>query len=145
MKVSPRSFVRELVLQCLYACEHGEKEPEQVFKDIIGQEQLSEKNVDFARLLMFAVLEDAESADAHITRLADNWRLDRIAAIDRSILRMAIVELERIPETPVKVVLNEAIELAKKFSTTESSRFVNGILDKFARLRAGESAADDEG
>lgn len=144
MKGSSRSLVRELVLQCLYACEHGEKEPEQVFKDIIGREQLSEKNADFARTLMFAVLEDTEVADAHIARLADNWRLDRIAAIDRSILRMAIVELERIPDTPVKVVLNEAIELAKKFSTTESSRFVNGILDRFARLRATDFTSDEE-
>lgn len=145
MKESPRSLVRELVLQCLYACEHGEKDPELVFRDIVGREQLSEKNIDFAWTLMFAVLEDAETADTHIARLAENWRLDRIAAIDRSILRMAIVEMERIPETPVKVVLNEAIELAKKFSTTESSRFVNGILDRFAKLRAGESSADDEG
>jgi len=144
MKGSSRSLVRELVLQCLYACEHGEKEPEQVFEDIIGSEQLSEKNASFARMLMFAVLEDASVADEHIARLADNWRLNRIAAIDRSILRMAIVELERIPETPVKVVLNEAIELAKKFSTTESSRFVNGILDKYARQRDGESAADEQ-
>lgn len=134
-----------MVLQCLYACEHGEKEAEQVFDDIVGQQRLSEKNIQFARTLLFAVLEHGEAADAHIARLADNWRLERIAAIDRSILRMAIVELERIPDTPVRVVLNEAIELAKKFSTTESSRFVNGILDKFARSRGGESLADDDG
>jgi len=144
MMTSTRSHVRELVLQCLYACEHGEEEPEQVFEDIVGPEQLSEKNVEFARQLMFGVLRDAEKTDAHIARLADNWRLDRIAAVDRSILRMAMVEIESIPDTPVKVVLNEAIELAKKFSTTESSRFVNGILDKFARLHAGEAPADDE-
>ena len=76
---------------------------------------------------------NAEKADEYIAGLAENWHLERIAAIDRNILRMAITELEMIPDTPVKVVLNEAIELAKKFSTIESSKFVNGILDNFVK------------
>lgn len=132
---SSRSRARELVLQALYACEHGESDPDEAFEDISAEDPLNEKNTEFAVHLLHLVLENGEAADIHISELAENWHLERIAAIDRSILRMAITELELIPDTPIKVVLNEAIELAKKFSTIESSKFVNGILDNFVKQK----------
>ncbi len=133
MNQSPRTRARELVLQSLYACEHGESEPDEAFDDISGEDELSENIAEFARNLLHLVISNTEKADEHITGLAENWKIERIAAVDRNILRMAITELEMIPGTPVKVVLNEAIELAKKFSTIESSKFVNGILDNFVK------------
>ncbi|MEW6412951.1 MAG: transcription antitermination factor NusB [Candidatus Zixiibacteriota bacterium] len=133
MKESPRSRARELVLQSLYAWEHGEVEPKEAFKKISSEDKLSPKNVEFALALLRLVMAHQGQADDHIAELAENWNLERIAAIDRTILRMAIVELLMIPDTPVKVVLNEAIELAKKYSTLESSKFVNGILDNFVK------------
>ncbi|HKK21926.1 MAG TPA: transcription antitermination factor NusB [candidate division Zixibacteria bacterium] len=130
---SPRHHARELVLQSLYAIEHGEMEPEEAFEQIVGDQKISTKNREFAKLLYRLAREHSSWADEIIRDLAENWRLERIADIDRTILRMAMIEIEHVPDVPVKVVLNEAIELAKEYSTTESSRFVNGILDRFVK------------
>ena len=72
-----------------------------------------------------------------ISSVAENWRLDRMAAIDRNILRLGVFEMRFCPDVPDKVAINEALELAKRYSTAQSSRFVNGILD---RLQAADSA-----
>lgn len=133
MSDSPRRRARELVLQALYACEFGEGKPEECLSGLLRTEQISEKNTEFARHLYGAVLKGTEWADRQITRLARNWDIKRIAAIDRVILRMALIELDPESDTPVKVVLNEAIEMAKKYSTGESSGFVNGILDAYVK------------
>jgi N utilization substance protein B len=130
---SPRRLARELVLQALYASECKDIEPEQSLEDLAREHQLQQKNLQFARALVSLTARHRDRADGQIARLSKNWDITRIAAIDRTILRMAIVELEHIPDTPVKVVLNEAIELARKFSTSESSAFVNGILDGYIK------------
>jgi len=132
-KPSPRRLARELVLQSLYASESGETQPEESFAEIIKDHKLSEKNVQFARTLFSLTMQNRDWADGQIAKLSEHWDVNRIAAIDRTILRMALVELEHIPDTPVKVVLNEAIELARKFSTSESPGFVNGILDGYVK------------
>jgi N utilization substance protein B len=134
MAGASRSRSRELVLCALYACEHGSGHPLQTFEDLAERENLGERGKRFARELFTLVVENAPWADDHIRRLAQNWELGRIAVIDHLILRMAMVELEKCPDVPVKVVLNEAIELAKKFSTTESPAFVNGILDRYVKV-----------
>ncbi len=133
MKESPRRRTRELVLQALYASEYGETPPEETFASVIKTEKLSDKNLKFSHTLFTLVRENTTWADEHIGRLAEHWDVKRIAAIDRVILRMALVELAHIPDTPFKVVLNEAIELARKFSTSESPAFVNGILDAYVK------------
>jgi N utilization substance protein B len=130
---SPRHHARELVLQSLYAIEHGEMEPDEAFEQIVGDQKISVRNREFAKILYKLVRDHSSWADEIIRDLAENWRLERIADIDRTILRMAMIEIEHVPDVPVKVVLNEAIELAKEYSTTESSRFVNGILDRFVK------------
>ena len=86
--------------------------------------------------LYHLVRENGAEADKEIVKLSEHWRIERIAMVDKLIIRMALVELEKCPDVPVRVVLNEAIELAKSFSTGDSSSFVNGILDKFVRNRA---------
>lgn len=84
---------------------------------------------EFASKLYEKSLQKADQLDELIQPHIKNWRLDRLAILDRVILRMAVCELVHFPEIPVKVSINEAIELAKKFSTSQSGRFINGILD----------------
>jgi N utilization substance protein B len=72
-------------------------------------------------------------ADGIIAKLAENWDVERIAVIDRIILQMALVEMKSMPDIPIKVAINEAIELGKKFSTRQSSAFINGILDRYVK------------
>jgi N utilization substance protein B len=133
MNDNPRHLARVIVLKALYATEHGDLDPIQAFDDISSEEKLSKKNLEFAKVLFESVRTSKDKADENIENLSENWDLNRIAAVDRYILQMAITELELFVDTPVKVVLNEAIELAKEFSTSESSSFINGILDSFAK------------
>jgi transcription antitermination protein NusB len=88
----------------------------------------ADKTRAFANKLFEGAAQDITALDAIIVKHADNWRFERLAAIDRAILRLAIHELNG-KDTPAKVVLNEAVELAKKFSSEESGAFVNGVLD----------------
>jgi N utilization substance protein B len=122
-----------LVLESLYAVECGAEEPDDKFIAIIDDEELPEATIKYARELLAVVRKNLVWADEQIVALAVNWEIDRIATIDKFILRMAMTELKFMVDVPVKVVLNEAIELAKKFSTPQSSSFVNGILDSFAK------------
>jgi len=78
--------------------------------------------------------------DQLLTQYAEHWDLDRMAVVDRNILRMAVYELLWQPEVPPKAAINEAIEIAKKFGTTESSRFINGVLDRILREHRPASA-----
>ena len=94
----------------------------------------------FTNQLFEGAAHDSTALDELITKHADNWRLDRMAAIDRAILRLALHEM-RATDTPAKVVINEAVELAKKFSSEESGGFVNGILDTFRKTLPSNTEA----
>ncbi len=128
-----RHHARELALKGLYALEIGELGAEKIVQTIIVDENADESHLEFARSLFEAVREEREWVDKTITNLATNWDIDRMAVIDLIIMRMAICQLKRMPDIPVKVVINEAIELAKEYSTAESSGFINGILDSFVK------------
>lgn len=128
-----RRKAREVVLQALYALECGEVEADDNFSNILSETELAPRSLEYAQFLYPLVRAQMQWADQQISRLARNWRLERIATIDRCILRMAMVEIMKSPDVPVRAVLNEAIELAKTFSTPASASFVNGILDSFAR------------
>ncbi|HEX7837740.1 MAG TPA: transcription antitermination factor NusB [Kofleriaceae bacterium] len=86
----------------------------------------------FARELVAAAAEHAEQIDAQIGAASRNWRIERMSRVDRNILRLGACELVAFRDVPVKVVINEAVELAKRFGTAESSAFVNGVLDRIA-------------
>ena len=123
-----RRKAREFALQMLFQWEIGRQEPGQV-ESGFWKNARSEKNTrTFANQLFEGAAAEAAALDALITRHAENWRLDRMAAIDRAILRLATFEL-RAGETPPKVTINEAVELAKKFSSEEAASFVNGVLN----------------
>ena len=94
----------------------------------------------FANKLFEGAAKEADELDALIVQHAQNWRLERMAIIDRAVLRLAIYEL-RIAETPPKVVLNEAVDLAKKFSSEDAGAFVNGILDAVNKTLAEKSGS----
>ncbi|KAA3636771.1 MAG: transcription antitermination factor NusB [Calditrichaeota bacterium] len=130
---APRHLARIVVLQSLYASEHGDQTVDEAFESIAEQEGLKEKYRKFAYDLLIEVSKRTTWADSQIEELADNWELERIAAIDKMIMRMGMVELNVFIDTPVKVVINEAIELAKEYSTNASSKFINGILDNFVK------------
>ena len=102
---------------------------------VLSEEPLSPKTLEFARHLAAGTVSEWDRIEQLIKRQAHNWELHRMAAIDRCILRLASFELLKEIDTPVNVIINEAVEIAKKFSTAESSKFVNGILDKIKEER----------
>lgn len=88
---------------------------------------------EFADVLVRGTAAERESLDALLVQFSAHWRLERMAAVDRNILRVAAYELVYCPDIPIKVTLNEAIEIGKKFGTEESGAFINGILDQIAK------------
>ena len=128
--MSNRHRAREHVLKALYALELGEQSREEIFTTLIENGSVGEETLEFARELFNKVAQHTPKLDVYISRLATNWDIERLAVVDKNILRMAICEVEHLPDVPIKVAINEAIELAKKYSTLESASFVNGVLDK---------------
>jgi N utilization substance protein B len=125
-----RTRGREVALQVLYQVELNPSLP-QAEVDRFLQRRLQEPRLcEFARALIAGIKAHREQIDGMITDVAENWRLDRMAAIDRNILRLGAYEMLFDEGVPVKVAINEALELAKRYSTAQSSRFVNGILDR---------------
>ena len=132
-----RTRGREIALQVLYQLEQNPSQPADEVARFI-ERRLREPNLcAFANALIGGVREHQARIDILIEKVAENWRLDRMAAIDRNILRLGAYELIHCPKVPDKVAINEALELAKRYSTAQSSRFVNGILD---RLQAANTA-----
>ncbi|MEO6809137.1 MAG: transcription antitermination factor NusB [Isosphaeraceae bacterium] len=125
-----RTRGREIALQILYLMEQNPEVDPAEIERFIERRLREPKLQDFARALVDGARTHQPEIDALITRVAENWRLDRMAAIDRNILRLGAYEILFCPEVPTKVAINEALELAKRYSTAQSSRFVNGILDR---------------
>jgi N utilization substance protein B len=125
---------RELALQVLFQIDVGKLELEEALTSFWSNQVPNiEKEVrEFATQLVRGTRENLETIDSLISKNAENWTIERIANVDRNILRSAIYEILYRPEIPTKVTINEAIELAKKYSSVESYQFVNGILDKIA-------------
>lgn len=125
---SKRRIVRERVLQILYAYEMNRESLQIIIKEIISDiEDKADKQ--FANDLVNRVLIHIKELDEKIIERVANWEMERIALIDRLLLRMGICELLYFPDIPPKVSINESIEIAKDFSTAGSGKFINGILD----------------
>ncbi|NTV46118.1 MAG: transcription antitermination factor NusB [Chlorobiales bacterium] len=128
--VISRRQVRESVMQVLYAFEMRKEDIEKVAQSVFPEELLSDiKAKDFAFKIINSILSNRDQIDTFIERHADNWELSRMAIIDKNLMRIAIAEMLYLDDVPPKVSINEAIEIAKKYSTDKSSKFVNGILD----------------
>ena len=124
---------RARALQALYAADLRDltqlrKIATHVFDDLA----VDPAERQFASRLVATVADKCAELDADLAQVTNNWRLERLGAIERSVLRLAAAELDR-NETPVKVVLQEAVHLAERYGTTRSARFVNGVLDAYAR------------
>lgn len=125
-----RTQAREFALILLYQKEITRFEM-QVVVDSFWEEQKPDSEIrEFAERLVFGVYQNIDAIDEKISSFATNWQLKRMAIIDRNILRLGLYELSYADDIPPKVTINEAVELAKKFGDVESSKFVNGILDK---------------
>lgn len=136
MKVNRRKL-REKALQLLYAYHMNTEGLEAMIRESTSDVE-SGDDISFFRDLVNRVIINYQEFDQMIESKVANWEFERIALIDRIILRMGICELSRFPDIPPKVTINEYIELAKEFSTQSSGKFVNGVLDKIlAELKSG--------
>ncbi|MDP9018616.1 MAG: transcription antitermination factor NusB [Candidatus Eremiobacteraeota bacterium] len=123
-----RRMARELALQALFSVEVGHREPADVLEETFAHAGSNSAQRTFIKDLVFGTLEHGEQSDEEVIPLLQGWTIERLPTIDRLLLRMAMFEIRHRPETPRPVVINEAVELAKKFSTENSGRFVNGVL-----------------
>ena len=130
---------REYALQMLFQWEMGRQEPSRIEEGFWKIAKAQKSTRDFANQLFESAASGAEVIDPIISANTKNWRIERISAVDRTILRLALAEI-RATSTPAKVVINEAVELAKKFSSEEASAFINGILDAAVKSADKESA-----
>ncbi len=128
-----RRKAREYALQMLFQWDITRDSIEQIAGTFWEDQDQPAAVVDFARLLVTRTIDHVEEIDALIQRHAENWRLDRMAIVDRNLLRMAVQEFMYGRETPKAVVMNEAIEIARRYSSQESPPFINGILDSIKR------------
>ncbi|NWG13187.1 MAG: transcription antitermination factor NusB [Acidobacteria bacterium] len=128
-----RRTARECALQMLYQRDIGGQEREEILDSYWRTHAYPEKVREFANHLFEGCLARLAEIDRLIQSRAKNWRLRRMAAVDRNILRLAVFELTSEDRTPSTVVINEALEIAKKFSTHESAQFVNGVLDSIRK------------
>ena len=131
-----RRRARELALQLLYQYELTDASPEAMQAGFEEWRNASDEVREFADVLLRGTLERLEAIDGELGRQTTHWRLERLAAVDRNILRLAMYELMNETETPHAVIIDEAIEIAKKFGAKDSGRFVNGVLDGFVKRRA---------
>jgi N utilization substance protein B len=130
-----RRQARELALQALYLSDVADIGAREALAIVSIGPKLDEQAADFARALVEGACADRDGLDRRIVEVAENWELGRMACVDRNLLRLASFELLHCPGTPVSVTINEALEIAKTYSGEDSSRFLNGILDKIKDMR----------
>jgi N utilization substance protein B len=131
--MSRRRKAREIALQTLYAQEVSGTDWKAAFDDNIERRKPSDEVVEYAERLVTNVMDEKANLDSLIRDRLENWTLERVSVVDRTILRIALSELLHCPEVPSNVIMNEAIEIAQKFSSADAGRFVNGVLDRLAR------------
>ena len=141
MKKHPRRIAREVVMQHLYASFISNSLPEKELEDCISAYKGDENNHAYIEKLFMSVLENTNEVDSDIEKHLQNWEFSRIALIDKILLRMGVVEITLFSDMPPKVTISEMVEIAKIYSSEESSSFVNGILDSVYKdfLNRGEA------
>ena len=152
-KMKRRSKARELALQTLYQLDLTKDDDRKQVDKILAEQDADKEPRDFARDLVYGTLDHKDEIDEMISEVTQNWAIARMAVIDRNVLRLATHELLHRDDIPPKVSINEAIEIGKRFSTTNSGAFINGILDKImnhylpdkvSELNEGEGATVEE-
>jgi len=147
--MKPRTKARSIALQVLYECDLTDHLPGVVLQERLQEDELEASLVEFAQQIILGVLPISLTLDQFIAEHAPEWPMDQVAVIDRNILRIALWEFAVAGCTPIKVAINEAIELAKTFGADSTPRFVNGVLGSLAnrqqeiRLKFAASAPSD--
>lgn len=139
-KSGTRRKSRELALQMLFQFDMGQQTPDHVRQTFWNERKdLDDKVRGFADELFAIASERGKEIDEIIERNAEHWRMERMAVVDRNVLRVGVAEFIGFPDTPRPVIINEALEIGRRFSTPESVQFINGVLDSVAReLGEGE-------
>ena len=127
--MASRRKSRDLALQMLFQWEVGKHTPAHVVATFLDPEEIDKPVNLFARTLFHGTVDNISTLDPMLCEHAKNWRLERMAAVDRNVLRLALFEMVYHPETPAAVVIDEALEIARRFSGEDSAEFVNGVLD----------------
>ena len=129
-----RRKARSLALQALYEIDSTRHKVDKILDHLTGEEKLSEENINFINETVEGVIKNEAKIDEYIQKLAPAWPLEQISTIDRNILRLAIFEILLDNKVPVKVAINEAVELAKTFGSDSSPRFINGVLGSVSTI-----------
>ncbi len=127
--MASRRKSRELALQMLFQWEMGQHPPEHVIATFLKNQKLDPEVANFARALFEGTVGEIKNLDRLVREQSEHWRPERMAAVDRNLLRVALFELLHHPQTPAAVVINEALEIARRFSGENSVEFINGVLD----------------
>lgn len=132
--IGKRRKGRELAMQMLFQADMGRQNPDEVRKSFWqARDEVEPDTRGFAEDLFRVASAKAEEIDALIEKHSANWKLTRMSAVDRNVLRMAVAEMTGFRGTPAPIVINEALEIAKRYSSPESINFLNGVLDAIAR------------
>lgn len=131
-------------MQALYQVESTGENVDRALANFAESFELSDRAKEFSWRLVRGVLERREEIDAHVAAVTENWKFDRLSRIDLSAIRIAAYEMLATPEVPIEIVIDEAVEIARKFGTAESSKFVNGVLDPIAKRVRQPSQVDGE-
>lgn len=124
---------RELALNVLYQVDTTNAPVEEALQDALEQVQIDDAAKEYSQILVRGTLKEIEQIDERLSGLSPDWPLARQASVDRNILRLSVYEIDHVGTTPNAVVINEAVELAKKFSTADSGKFINGVLAAYLR------------
>jgi transcription antitermination protein NusB len=141
--MSRRSRARQVAFQVLYQDDLNPRSNPAVSDALIKKRLRSEELIEFSRSLVTGVRHHCKDMDKLIEQVAENWSLKRMAATDRNVLRLGAFEI-LYTDTPARVAIDEAVELAKRFGSNQSAQFVNGILDKLMHTKTGEGTVESE-
>ncbi|RKX39828.1 MAG: transcription antitermination factor NusB [Thermotogae bacterium] len=130
-----RHRMRLAVFKTLFQYEFREDDPFEILKEVMDR-SLNDKAKEDARRYVENIFENLEEIDNIISQYLENWTLDRLSAVDRNVLRLGTYELLHELDVPIEVTIDEAIEIAKKYGTENSGKFVNGVLDRIAKEKA---------
>lgn len=128
-----RRRAREIVLQALYEAEFSDADAAEIFRRQVERRMPTEETEAHARELFLKTLANREQLDAIIAGALEHWDMERIALIDKNILRFSLAEIMFFDEVPARVIINEAVEIAHRYSSADAGRFVNGLLDRFVK------------
>ncbi len=124
---------REFALQCLYSMEVGQVKISDVQEKIVSGLKANLDSIEYGRMLVDTVLDKVIDIDEKLSKISENWSLERMTVLDKILIRCAVAEMMYMKDIPREVSITEAIQLARKYSTVESSRYINGVLDSVSK------------